>query len=663
MATPVSLIPAPIGELVASLISEDAVFTDYIYGYDFALGGLPFVSAASADNPIRRKSIPVEKPRTDDSPEPGEQTFGNWWVKAQSSFHGGAGLKYTDSSGSFDRIRFRNCTGVDVWTPGQVKLLPGMESVLENAEAGKVVVIRDTADGTSALACVTNAGWSVVEASYSTDGNGVTQVSYGSVDTEATATDPLSVCTDGTTVYYLLADGVYKLGLASNTLTETRIYVGTFTATDLVAFVKGRLILCDGPAVYELDQSAGTDTALPTAKFTHQTLGWAWTAIADGPNAIYCAGNAGDSGAIYKFVLDTSGLFPTLTSGMVACELPPSERVTGMLNYVGYALAVTTDAGLRFGGFDGSNVVLGPLTIDHADDIGTVGNQLTAYSKYVYVSYTDELGNLGAARVDMSMMLTDSPYRYVQENVFAWAPDVLYEDSTGGFESVTSVTGLTVLDGRLVIGVSTEGVAHAHPSRLRPTGYLYTSRIRMGTLEDKNARFIRVRSENGYGYIGYSIGYESDTSFTQVGTMTLGTVRDSADVSLSSDPSGWVSLRFTLTSDDDREDYGPVMSGYQLKCVPSVVKQRRYQIPVWVFDQETSRTGQNLPYLGRAIDRIRAVEAVESAGGVVEFATLALDGVERERVIIEDVDFMQAKGPFENQGFGGLLVLTMKTVR
>lgn len=663
MATPVSLIPAPVGELIASLISEDAIYTDYQYGYDFALGGLPFVSAASADTPIRRKSIPVEKPRTDDSPEPGEQTFGNWWVKAQSSFHGGAGLKYTDSSGSYDRIRFRNCTGVDVWTPGQARLLPGMESVLENAEAGVVAVIRDTTDGAAALACVTSSGFTVREATDSVDGNGVAQVSYGSVDTDATASDPLSVCTDGTTVYYLLADGVYKLVLTSNSLTSTRIYVGTFTATDLIGFVKGRLVLCDGPAVYELNQAAGTDTALPTAKFTHQTSGWLWTAIADGPNAIYVSGNVGDSGAIYKFVLDTSGLFPTLTSGMVACELPPSERVTGMLNYVGYALAVTTNAGLRFGGFDGSNVVLGPLTIDHADGIGTVGDQLTAYSKYVYVAYTDEDGYAGAARVDMGMMLTDSPYRYVQENVFAWAPDVLYEDSTGGFEAAGTVTGLTVLDGRVVVGVSTQGVAHVHPSRLRPTGTLFTSRIRMGTLEDKNARFVRVRAENGYGYIGYGIGYESDTSFTAISTMTLDTVRDSGDVALSSDPSGWMTLRFTLTTHDTREDYGPIMSGYQLKCVPSVVKQRRYQIPVWVFDNETSRTGQNLPYLGRAIDRIRAVEAVESAGGVVEFATLALDGVERERVIIEDVDFMQTKGPFENQGFGGLLVLTMKTVR
>jgi hypothetical protein len=105
------------------------------------------------------------------------------------------------------------------------------------------------------------------------------------------------------------------------------------------------------------------------------------------------------------------------------------------------------------------------------------------------------------------------------------------------------------------------------------------------------------------------------------------------------------------------------MSGYQLKCVPSVAKQRRFQIPLLVFDEEFSRTGEALPYLGRAIDRIRAVETVESTGEVVEFATLALDGVERERVLIEDVDFIQTRGPYENQGFGGLMILTMKTVR
>lgn len=664
MAKPVSLIPSPISDIGEPSAGTESSYSDYVFGYDFALDGIPFVSAASPDTPIRRKSVPAEKPRTDNSPEPGEHTFGDWWVKAQSSMHGGAGLKFTDTSESFDRVRFWSCDGVDVWDKGRIKLLPTMKPVVESGSAQAIETVKCSDSSAVRLAVVTaSTTLTFYSDTLGTDGDGAATSTTASAGSTTMASNVVAMCSDGAALYVMCTGGVYKVTVvAAGTVTKTRIYTGSYATGDLIGYVKQRLIATNGRAVYELDQGAGVDTALPTAKFTHQTSGWAWTAIAEGPSAIYLSGYAGDASAVYKFVLDTSGLFPTLTSGITTAELPVGERVIGMRGYLGSVIGVSTTAGFRLGAFDGSNILLGPLTIDDSDGIGSTSGPVGGYGRFVYAGFTDPDGNAGLAKVDTAMPLTTSPYQYVQETLFAWAPHV--KARTAGEAKVAgTASGIAFWGGRAVVLVASVGVYHEQPAYLVPSGTLVTSRVRMGTIENKNFHFLRVRADNESGYIGYKVGYLSQTSFSPVSTLTLASQQDSGDTALGGVPSEWVSLQFTLTRHDTRYAEGPSMSGYILKGEPSVARQRLYQIPVWVFDREFTRTGEPCPDRGRAIDRIRAVESVESAGSVVEFVTLAHDGVEREQVKIEDVDFQQVRGPYEDQGFGGLLTLTLKTVR
>ena len=92
--------------------------------YDVAIGGEPFILAPTDVNPYQRETAPYRKDQFDNSKEPGEQSLTGWWIRSQSSFHGGTGIKFYDpTSGESVGYRFADSQGVDVWTKGQVTLL------------------------------------------------------------------------------------------------------------------------------------------------------------------------------------------------------------------------------------------------------------------------------------------------------------------------------------------------------------------------------------------------------------------------------------------------------------------------------------------------------------------------------------------------------------
>ena len=92
--------------------------------FDVAIGGEPFILAPTDTNPYQRETAPYRKEQFDNSKEPGEQSLTGWWIRSQSSFHGGTGVKFYDpTSGESTSYRFADSQGVDVWTKGQVTLL------------------------------------------------------------------------------------------------------------------------------------------------------------------------------------------------------------------------------------------------------------------------------------------------------------------------------------------------------------------------------------------------------------------------------------------------------------------------------------------------------------------------------------------------------------
>lgn len=92
--------------------------------YDIAIGGQPFFLAASDDTPYRRVTAQYRKQQIDQTREPGEQTLTGWWLRSQSSFHYGQGIKYFEPIQDESlRFQYKESKGVDVWTKGQATLI------------------------------------------------------------------------------------------------------------------------------------------------------------------------------------------------------------------------------------------------------------------------------------------------------------------------------------------------------------------------------------------------------------------------------------------------------------------------------------------------------------------------------------------------------------
>ena len=62
--------------------------------YDISIASQPFFLLNDDNNPYRRVTAQYRKQQIDQSREPGEQTLTGWWLRSQSSFHLGQGIKF-----------------------------------------------------------------------------------------------------------------------------------------------------------------------------------------------------------------------------------------------------------------------------------------------------------------------------------------------------------------------------------------------------------------------------------------------------------------------------------------------------------------------------------------------------------------------------------------
>lgn len=97
---------------------------------DVALGGVPFLLATSSDLPQTVETIPQRKEQLDVESEPGEQSLQTWWRRSQESFHEGAGNLFQENRNeNVPSAGFYDSRGVDIWTPGELKLIRKMNRV------------------------------------------------------------------------------------------------------------------------------------------------------------------------------------------------------------------------------------------------------------------------------------------------------------------------------------------------------------------------------------------------------------------------------------------------------------------------------------------------------------------------------------------------------
>lgn len=97
--------------------------------FDVALAGQPFFLITGDENPFRRVTAQYRKNQVDMSREPGEQTLTGWWLRSQSTFHLGQGIKFFEPAQDESlRFQYTYSKGCNVWEKGQVTLLKDVDS-------------------------------------------------------------------------------------------------------------------------------------------------------------------------------------------------------------------------------------------------------------------------------------------------------------------------------------------------------------------------------------------------------------------------------------------------------------------------------------------------------------------------------------------------------
>jgi hypothetical protein len=621
--------------------------------YDVAFAGYPFLLSTGDETPYRRTTAQYRKNQVDMTREPGEQTLTGWWLRSQSSFHLGQGIKFFEPQQDESlRFQFTWSKGLDVWTKGQATLLKDVSSyssVTNGLQTNKrPYQSARSIRYSSKDAVLVWDGYKIdkVEA----DGTVVSFVSY----TPGTDYPILSVCDDGTFAYWVTNKvGTNRLQVNKRPLDSSSAAVEMFTSATITAtnavieFTKERLVMAVNNSVYEFAISA---VALPTAVYSHPNAAFTYTSITSSGAAIYLSGYNGIQSTIQKFTLTTNGAMPTLTSAITAAELPVGEVVFKIYYYLGY-MAIGTNLGLRVAQVsdqDGS-IAYGPLIFESEQPVYDVAG----YDKYLWCT-TNVDGNPGVSRIDLGQQVGTSL-------VFAYAWDLYDPTLTGFYTTACAFVGNT---DRLAFVTSNNGTTNGKVyiqalTRLAATGTMRIGYIRYNTLEHKIFKLLQPRYDATNGALNI---YSIDSTNTEylIGAFEQGSVITEVGIPYPNTPQQYLGFKFEMARSSTNTSAGPLFTGYQVQVLPSIKRQRLIQYPVELYDFEMDKFNNPSGYEGNAYDRLQVMQNVEDIGDLIKIEDFRTG--ESYLGLIEEMDFIN-RTPTDKRysGYGGLLLVTIRT--
>jgi hypothetical protein len=606
--------------------------------YDVAIAGLPFFLMNSDDAPYRRVTAQYRKQQIDQTREAGEQTLTGWWLRSQSSFHLGAGIKFFEPQQEESlRFQYTESKGLDVWTRGQATLLNDTASFYAGAAPAQLIGVND---GTND--CI-----------FVTDGTELKKIPTGGTPTTitqaGTASTIYSLTTDGSNYYFINGTKVHK-GSVGASPADSEIYNTPGVTRATIRFVKQRLILAIGNALYELNANATSSAALPAAFYTHPNPAWIWSSIAEGPQAIYVSGYApnGSSSAVFKITLDAaipnSLGFPTLNTPTVIIDMPNGERINDFDVYLGVYAVLATSAGFRVGVSDNNgDIQYGPVLFDDAPC-----NAIAFKDRFAYLTTLVD-GAAGLVRVDLSTVVLANAL------IFPWAWDLV-------------ATGTTTTASQIAFFGNSDRIAFTNgnntwaesTTNLVPSGYLRTGYIRYNTLEAKIFKLMQARVDTTNGGVTIQ-SVDASNNFYTIGVFGQESAVPQININYPQTAQEYLGFKFTLTRSSTDSTKGPLFTGYQLRSLPATPRQRLIQYPLSCFDHETDHFGVEVGFEGAAYDRMSQLELIENNGDTIQIQDFRTG--ESYLGIIEEMDFRN-NTPSDKRfsGYGGLLLVTIRTV-
>ena len=722
---------------VLSNPSGNINYTATGYSYDIAIAGLPFFISPLDDSPYRRVTAQYRKQQIDQSREPGEQTLTGWWLRSQSSFHYGQGIKFFEPIQDESlRFQYTESKGLDVWTRGQATLLKScdnqhvttggirtngrpwqyMRSIqwTKNSNLYNGVLMSDEYDVdkifpaitvsinnkalTSNVATLTttaahglSTGMQITISGVDATFNGeyritgvptTTTFTYAktAADVPSAVVSPVgtgyadvihfidyisgtdypvhAICDDGVYAYWVtnvLNTGTPRLRVYKKLLSDDSSVSPTLMISDngitvtnaVMEYTKERIVMCVNDKVYEF---ASTATTLPTAVYQHNDPDHIFTSITSSGAAIYISGYSGIQSNIYKFTLEATGAMPTLSSAITAAELPVGEIVFKISYYLNL-MAIGTNQGVRIAdasAVDGS-IAYGSLLFESEQPV----YDFAFRDKYMWAA-TGVDGQVGVSRIDLGTQ--------IGQLIFAYAWDLYDPDDTLGHS--TTACAFMGDTNRLAFcnaGNGVDGTIYVESAtELIPSGSLRTGYIRYNTLENKIFKLIqpRINTLNG------AFTMESITSegiAYNIGTFAQGDEVPEVNINYPTGAVQYLGFRFTMYRSDADSSLGPLFTGYQVKALPAIPRQRLIQYPVMCYDHEMDKFNNEVGYEGSAWARMSQLESVENVGDTIRVEDFRTG--ESYIGLIEEMDFIN-RTPTDKRftGFGGLLLVTIRSV-
>jgi hypothetical protein len=632
-------------------------YTPTAEDYDVSFGVYPFFLGTTDEFPYRRQTAPYRKQQIDQSNEPGEQSLSNWWLRSQSSFHKGSGIRFYDpTAGETVPYRFTDSRGVDVWTKGKVTLLKDVTSthfttgtLRSNGRPSQYV--RSIRYGTTDAVLLADD----YDVDKITDAGEVHFIDYNT----GTDTPVFAICDDGTNAYWVTNSAaasskltVYKKALTlTSTDADTQMFQqnGTVVTNAVMEFVKERIVMCANNSVYEFSSTA---SSMPTAVYTHPKTDYIFTSITASGPAIYVSGYNGLKSVIHKFTLSSAGAMPTLTSAAVAAEMPEGEVIHKIYYYLGYMM-IGTNKGVRAATVndqDGS-INYGPLIVETTQPV----YDFAARDKYIWCTATVGTSP-GTIRINLG--------EEIETLRFAYANDIYASTVTNG--SVSTGTAFIGNTSRLAFCSNALSSATADrggnylesATNYISTGYLQTGYIRYATIEDKVFKTLHVNMENANGSLTVQSISKAGQEYT-IANFGAGDLIEPFAVAFPLGTQEYVAFKFNFTP--KTTTVTPTFSAYQLKALPAIARQRLIQYPVLCYDTETDKFSNQKGYEGYAFARINQIEVLESAGDTIRVQDFR--NGETYLGVIEEINFMGRTPPGPRfSGFGGMLLVTVRTV-
>ena len=305
--------------------------------WDYSIAGLGFQRKAG-DPRYQRRSVPIQKQQTDTASEPGEHSLDGFWIRSQSSFHRGAGIKFYEPGDDKDtQYRFDDSRGVDVWTPGRVKTLApmGIMPILPNGAQYLNDNVKPLLAGR--YVCV---GGNVYRDAF--EGGGFAMDMTGVTGTPSALCEAAGGVALGTDAGIWFWDGVGTPFLVANS------GIGFTGYRPLMKYLKGRLIYSSSGRIWECPIKADGTVSTPSVlcNSDDKPNGFMWTSATEGPNCIYLTGAGSGSSAIYRIALkDNGSASPTLGWPYEVASFPSGESVNRVESYLGRYLDYGGNAG------------------------------------------------------------------------------------------------------------------------------------------------------------------------------------------------------------------------------------------------------------------------------------------------------------------------------